>query len=554
MGRIKFLACFLLGMAFSGNLAAQDRYAVFYKYKPQERLSLDKPNEFLSQKALDRRIREGVAPDSLDLPVSKKYVDAVYEKSNYVLYSSKWFNATLLVTDEANVKAIEALPFVDRVELVGRSFVPNPNARIGKRIYASVTNRFCPPTGENARVLNTDEETYGFQNSLLGIDKMHEEGFTGKGVTVAVFDAGFPGADVASPLVHLQTNEQIIGTKDFVRPWSENVYTDNQHGTNVLSLIASNEPGKMLAGAPDADYILAMTEEIATEYWVEEYNWVRAAEYADSLGTDIISSSVGYWDFDDPEMNYTLEDLDGQTTIVARGASIAATKGILVVNSVGNAGPSESSLNTPSDAKGILAIGAVNSELAVTSFSSRGPTGDGRIKPDLATFGESVALIRSNGEVGYSNGTSFSAPQIAALAAGLWEAKPEWTKDKLLESLLNSGTQADDPDTILGYGIPNFLGALYGEILAIEDNAEELVWKVYPNPILGDELNIHFGNSLNAEFSLIDLNGRRLQTEELNRRSVKEPYRVLLRGIKAGFYVIQMQDGALIKQSKLIRQ
>ncbi|WP_425638366.1 S8 family serine peptidase [Algoriphagus yeomjeoni] len=554
MERIKLLVFILLGMAFSGTLAAQDRYAVFYKFKPQESLSLERPSEFLSQKALSRRIKEGVAPDSLDLPVSQKYLDAVFEKASYILYSSKWFNATLLVTDASNVTEIEALPFVDRVELVGRGFIPNPNARIGKRIYASVTYRYCPPVAESARVLATDEERYDFQNNLLGIDKMHEEGFTGKGVTIAVFDAGFPGAQTASPLAHLQSNGQIISTKDFVRPWNENVYADNQHGTNVLSLIASKEPGKMLAGAPDADYILSMTEEVATEYWVEEYNWVRAAEYADSLGTDIISSSVGYWDFDDPDMNYTLEDLDGETTIIAKGATIAASKGILVVNSAGNYGPGASTLTSPADAKGILAVGSVNSELQVSGFSSRGPTGDGRIKPDLAAFGQGTALIRSNGEVGFSNGTSFSAPQISALAAGLWEAKPEWTKDQLIEALLNSGTQADDPDNQLGYGIPNFFRAYYGEILSVEANEETLAWSIYPNPLLGDQLTIYFGSSLSAEFTLIDLNGRALENEALNRASLKEPFQILLQGIKPGFYVIQMQDGVLIKQSKLIKQ
>lgn len=554
MERIKFLAFMLLGMAISGSLAAQDRYAVFYKYKPQVSLSLDKPLEFLSQKAIDRRSKEGVLADSLDLPVSQKYVDEVSQKSDYILYSSKWFNATLLVTDAINVKELEALPFVDRVELVGRGFIPNPNARVGRRIYASVTNRYCPPVAESARILATDEENYDFQNSILGIDIMHAEGFTGKGVTIAVFDAGFPGAKTASPLAHLQTNGQIVATKDFVRPWNDNVYMDNQHGTNVLSLIGSNEAGKMLAGAPDADFILSMTEEIATEYWVEEYNWVRAAEYADSLGTDIISSSVGYWDFDDPAMNYSLADMDGETTIVARGATIAANKGILVVNSAGNYGPNESTLTSPSDAKGILAIGAVNKELEVSSFSSRGPTGDGRLKPDLAAFGEGTVLIRSNGEIGFSNGTSFSAPQVSALAAGLWEAKPEWTKDQLIEALLNSGTQADAPDNLLGFGIPNFFRAYYGEILAVEDNEEPLAWSVYPNPVIGDQLNIYFGNSLSAEFTLIDLNGRALDNETLNRASPKDPFRIRLQGVKAGFYVIQMQDGALIKRSKLIRQ
>ncbi len=554
MERIKYLACLIVGVALSATVNAQDRYAVFYKYKPQETFSLIAPNEFLSQKALDRRIKEGVAPDSLDLPVSQKYIDAVAEKADYLLYSSKWFNATLLVTDAANVEVLEGLDFVDRVELVGISFLPNPNAKIQQDINSSEQTKLRTPKQETSRSLITNEETYDFQNTLLGIDKMHEEGFTGKGVTIAVFDAGFPGANTASSLVHLQSSGQIIGTKDFVRPWNTNVYTDNQHGTNVLSLIGSNEPGKMVAGALGANFILAMTEEVATEYWVEEYNWVRAAEYADSLGTDIISSSVGYWDFDDASMNYSLSDLDGKTTIIARGAVIAASKGILVVNSAGNYGPQASTLTSPADAPGILAVGSVYKDLNVSNFSSRGPTGDGRIKPDLAAYGNGTALIRSNDQVGFANGTSFSAPQIAALAAGLWEAKPEWTKDELIESLLNSGSQADEPDNLLGYGIPNFIDALYGEILAVEENEEALAWKVYPNPILGDELNIHFGNSLSAEFLLLDLNGRSIESETLNRATIKEPYRILLEGVKSGFYVIQMQDNSLIKQSKLIRQ
>ena len=552
MGRIRFLLFFLVAFLVSGLVPAQNRYAVYYKYKPQTSLSLEEPGTFLTPKALDRRGREGVSVDSLDLPVSQKYVDEVYLHSNYMLYSSKWFNATLLVTDEAGVMELESLPFVDRVELVANGYIPSPNARVGSRVYASVTHKLCPPSAQNARTLAVEENDYDFQNSLLGIDEMHEDGFTGKGITIAVFDAGFPGADSATPLAHLQRNGQVIAAQDLVRPWNEDIYSHHQHGTNVLSLIASNEPEVMVAGAPDADYILMMTEEIATEYRVEEYNWVRAAEIADSLGADIINSSVGYWDFDDPKMNYTTEDLDGETTVIARGAGMAASKGILVVNSAGNSGPSESTLNSPSDAKGILAIGSVNSELTVSGFSSRGPTGDGRIKPDLAAYGDGTALIRSSGEVGFSNGTSFAAPQITALAAGLWEARPDWTKDELIENLLNSGSQADDPDNLLGFGIPNYRKALYGKILSVE-NEEALPWNIYPNPMLSDELKIHFGNSLEAEFHLIEMNGRTLESITVSRSSVKEPYQINLQGVKPGIYLIQMQDGALLKQSKLIR-
>jgi subtilisin family serine protease len=548
-------AIFLLFFCSLGlNLFAQDRYAVFYKFKPQTSLSLDRPEEFLSQKALSRRAKEGVQADSLDLPVSKKYEDQISGLSNYILYSSKWFNATIAVTDETGAIEMASLPFVEKVELVGRGFIPSPNARIEKKPSISVRNKFYPPSGENKRSLASQENPYDFQNELLGINQMLEEGYSGEGITIAVFDAGFPGANTSSALTHLETNNQILAKRDFVRPWNTNVYQDNQHGTNVLSLIASKDPNVLIAGAPDAEYILVMTEEVATEYRVEEYNWVRGAEFADSLGVDIISSSVGYWDFDDAAMNYTVADLDGETTVITKGATIAASKGILVINSSGNYGSAESSLVAPADARGILAIGAVNKDLSVSAFSSRGPTGDGRIKPDLATFGNGVALVRSNGSVGFANGTSFSAPQITALAAGLWQAEPEWTKDELIQRLLESGTQADNPDNLIGFGIPNFRDALYGEILSVEENREEILWKVYPNPLVNNQLQIFFGTSTSSEFTLLDMNGRPLIKSNLNRNSAKDPYQIKLEGIKQGIYLIQMQDGQQIKHAKLYRQ
>lgn len=553
MAMIKRTLFLLFFCSLGLNLFAQDRYAVFYKFKPQTSLSLERPEEFLSQRALNRRSKEGVQADSLDLPVAKKYEDKILGLSNYILYSSKWFNATIAVTDEAGAIEMASLPFVEKVELVGRSFIPSPNARIKKKPSVSIRHKFDPPSEENKRSLAAQENSYDFQNELLGINQMLEEGYSGEGITIAVFDAGFPGANTSSALTHLETNNQILAKRDFVRPWNTDVYQDNQHGTNVLSLIASKDPNVLLAGAPDADYILVMTEEVATEYRVEEYNWVRGAEFADSLGVDIISSSVGYWDFDDSAMNYTVADLDGETTVITKGATIAASKGILVINSSGNYGSGESSLVAPADARGILAIGAVNKDLSVSAFSSRGPTGDGRIKPDLATFGNGVALVRFNGSVGFANGTSFSAPQITALAAGLWQAEPKWTKDKLIQRLLESGTQADNPDNLIGFGIPNFRDALYGEILSVEENREETLWKVYPNPLVSDQLQIFFGTSTSSEFTLLDMNGRQLIKSNLNRYSIKDPYQITLEGIKQGIYLIQMQDGQQIKHAKLYR-
>lgn len=554
MASNKFLAVFILLIGLIGSVTAQDRYAVYFKFKPQTTFALNKPQEFLTQKAIDRRTREKIQADSTDLPVSKKYVDAIKAKANYLLYESKWLNAAVLVTTKVKADEIKALPFVAKVELVGIGYLNNPNLRLNILPYSSKEPKKRKEETISARELQLNENTYDFQNQLIGIPEMHAEGFKGKGITIAVFDAGFPGVNTASSLIHLQTNKQIISTRDFVRPWNTNVYTDNQHGTNVLSLIASNEPGKMLSGAPEANYILVMTEEVATEYRVEEYNWVRGAEYADSLGVDIISSSVGYWDFDDPTMNYTVADLDGKTTVITKGATFAAKKGILVVNSAGNYGSGVSSLVAPADAKGILAIGSVNKDLTVSGFSSRGPTGDGRIKPDLAAMGGGTALVRSNGTVGFSNGTSFSAPQISALAAGLWQARPEWTKDQLILNLFRSGTQSDKPDNLIGFGIPNFFDAYYGEILSVEGTPESISWKVYPNPMATEELSIHFGSGQAAEFTLIDKSGRIIEEVTLSRNSIKEPYKISLPGLRPGFYVVQMVDGQLVKRAKLFRQ
>lgn len=554
MASNKFLAGLILFLGLVGSVSAQDRYVVYFKYKPQITFSLTKPQEFLTQSAIDRRIKEGILADSTDLPVSTKYVDAVKAKADYLLYTSKWFNASVLVTTKAKADEIKAFPFVEKVELVGIGYLDNPNSRLNHSNFPPKETNNRKEEKPSSREFQLNENSYDFQNQLIGIPEMHEEGFKGKGITIAVFDAGFPGVNTASSLIHLQTNKQILATRDFVRPWNSNVYTDNQHGTNVLSLIASNETGKMVSGAPEANYILVMTEEVATEYRVEEYNWVRGAEYADSLGVDIISSSVGYWDFDDASMNYTIADLDGKTAIITKGATIAAEKGILVVNSAGNYGSGVSSLVAPADAKGILAIGSVTKDLTVSGFSSRGPTGDGRIKPDLAALGTGTALVRSDGKVGFSNGTSFSAPQISALAAGLWEARPEWTKDQLILNLVRSGTQADKPDNLIGYGIPNFFDAYYGEILAVEEKPETISWKVYPNPISTDELSIFFGTGLSGEITLIDKNGRLILNSMLTRTRINEPFIISLQGIRPGFYIVQMVDGSLIQRRKLFRQ
>jgi subtilisin family serine protease len=553
MLRISFLSYFFLfAIAFLGSEVgmAQDRYAVFFKYKPQQEFSLANPSKFLTSKAIQRREREKTSVDSLDLPVTSSYVQGLRTHSQEILYVSKWLNAAVVVADSTGKKGMEALPYVQKVQWIAKGFISRTGTRLNQESQEGSPKSKKWAVEESYR----EAAAYDFQNQLLGIPDMHKAGFTGKGVNVAIFDSGFPGLDKAPAFSHLFTNKQVLGQLNVVRPWIKEVFRDNEHGTQVASLIVANQAETLVSGAHQAQVIFAITEDVATEYPVEELNWVRAAEYADSLGVDIINSSLGYLDFDEPKLTYTTAQLDGKTTYVSRGASLAAKRGILIVNSVGNYGSAgSSSLVAPADAAGILAVGSVTASSTVSAFSSRGPTADGRIKPELVAFGQSPVLIRASGQVSAAAGTSFSSPQIAALAAGLWEAKPTWTKDELLTNLIKSGTQYATPDQNLGYGIPNFRGAFYGALLGINEE-EEVGWTVYPNPVTDDQVYIRFGQELSFQIQLFDSSGRPVLEKMLQRNSTKDPYFLTLNQLPSGLYFMQLMDGKEIAYQKLIKQ
>ena len=461
----KTFSILLLLIGLCNISIAQDRYAVKYKYKPQETYSLEQPGEFLTQKAIDRRIREKIAFDSTDLPVSEKYIRQIQEQVDQIQYHSKWFNSSIVVATSDQVAALEALDFVDNVELVARGFYDDS--------HSARKESFLSPWRLR---LKKRERAYEFQNELLGIPDMHQEGFTGKGITIAVFDGGFLNVEKIPALRHLLENDRILATRDFVLPGSDNVFRTDTHGTGSLSLMAANDEGSLISGAYNSNFILCITEDVRSEFRVEEYNWVRAAEFSDSLGVDIINSSLGYNVFNDPEMNYSKGDLDGKTALITRGATRAAEKGILVVTSAGNEGGGNwKTVTAPADAEGILSIGSVTNNLNKSSFSSTGPTADGRIKPELTTLGSSVSLWRSTTGVGTASGTSFSAPQVAALAAGLWEAMPHLTKKQLAELMISTASLANDPDNDFGYGIPNFSRAFYGAVKEVAEKEEEKI-------------------------------------------------------------------------------
>ena len=541
-----FLALFLC-VCWTTKTVAQDRYAVFFKFKPQKEYSLGSPSKFLTEKAIQRRVREKFSLDSLDLPVTAAYIQGLGAFSQELLYVSKWLNAAIVVTDVEGKKKMEGLPYVQKVEWVAKGFISRTGNRNSTEVSASQPKKWV--LEENYR----QAAAYDFQNELLGITAMHQAGFTGKGITIAVFDSGFPGLDKATAFSHVFTNTQVLGQLHVVRPWIKDVFRENEHGTQVASLILANQAGTLVAGAHQAKVIFAITEDVATEYPIEELNWVRAAEYADSLGVDIINSSLGYLDFDEPSLTYSKSQLDGKTTYVTRGATLAAKRGILVVNSVGNYGSAgSSSLVAPADAQGILSVGSVNASSVVSSFSSRGPTADGRIKPELVAFGQSPVLIRGSGQVVAASGTSFSAPQIAALAAGLWEAKPNWTKDELLINLLKSGSQYATPDQNLGYGIPNFRSAYYGALLGLNEEIESGS-SIYPNPLRTELLHIRFGKELKVMLQILDGSGRRIIEKVGERNAIQQPYVFNLPDLPSGIYFLQLLDGKEIAYRKLIK-
>lgn len=543
--KIKIIAVVFIFLATAASYG-QDRYVVKYKYKPTSEYSLDEPSAFLTQKALDRRTRERVEVDSTDLPVSPRYIDAVKGIVEKVYYSSKWFNASIVVATEEQIGLIKELDFVEEggVELVAKGYYAE-NERNGSKILKS-------PVNIQMLSKSNAEEDYAFQNGLLGVPDMHAEGLTGAGITIAVFDGGFFNTNEIDGMRHLFDENRLLATKDFVFPWSDNVFRADTHGTSALSLLAANDITTLVSGAFDANYILCITEDIASEYRIEEYNWARAAEYADSLGTDIISSSLGYTVFSDQNMNYDKSALDGNTALITKAANLAAQRGILVVSSAGNeGGNAETTITAPADAKGIITVGAINMDMSRSSFSSVGPTADGRIKPDLMALGNGVRLWRGTNKTSTSSGTSFSAPQIAALAAGIWQGRPDWTKDMLIHYLMKSGNNADDPDNEFGYGVPNFELAYFGEILEAEERPEIYETKIYPNPMDGTELFILFGTEEQCHYTLIDTSGKIVGKAKLSRTSNLDPYEVQLSSIHTGLYVVELAEGVVAERHKL---
>ena len=408
--------------------------------------SLEHPGRWLSHKAVERRKRQGIALDSTDLPVSAKYLRQIENslsqrqqgerrsKAEWVIVGTSRWNNTVLVrsNDTTLLRHLATLDCITQSQCVWTS--PDSIDRYVKHTYHETFNPWDSIKGV----------TYGNgkdQLEMLQGQRLHNIGLRGKGMTIAVLDGGFQNVNVIPAFMR----GNIIGTKDFVYPNSPFFYQETDHGTKVLSAMAANVPNVLIGTAPEARYWLLRCEDQQTEQPVEEDYWAMAAEFADSAGVDIINSSLGYNDYDSIPDYYHQRDLDGQTALISRTASMLAKKGIILVNSAGNSGMGPwKKISFPADANDILTVGAVNMEKKNAPFSGVGPTQDGRVKPDVMALGSPASLISGRGSIIRDMGTSFSTPLVAGLAL------------EIIELVRQTGSNAKDPDNIFGYGIPNF--------------------------------------------------------------------------------------------------
>jgi hypothetical protein len=470
MKKILLISCFCVftSLLWGQKPPVVGKYWIEFKDKAQSPYCTCRPWEFLSARALARRARAGIAVVDNDLPVNPAYLNALRSKNVRIHHTSRWMNAATVITDSSGAASLRSLPFIQQITYVGRHIVPKePKDRPLKRRIVTTS---YPKAGEGA-----DDLGYaGLQNSLLNLPLLYYAGVKGDGMWIAVMDGGFNNVDTMPFFDSIALTGRLFPGWDFVEH-DGGIYESAQHGTAVLSVMGANLPGYFVGAAPHATYFLVKTEDTAGEYPVEETNWIAGAEWADSVGVDIINASLGYTSFNDTTLSHNFKQLDGKTAIGSIGAAIAATKGMIICNSAGNSGDEPwRYVGVPADAKGVIAVGAVTSASTRADFSSMGPTADGRIKPDLVAPGEQVVVAGDVGtELGLSNGTSLASPMLAGGLAALWSDFPEKNANEILEAVYQAADQNTEPDNERGYGLPNLAKAwlhLHGFWVAAQPN------------------------------------------------------------------------------------
>lgn len=487
MQGVKIIFGIVVLMLWAHWVSAQSYYWIGFTDKKNTPYSLEEPHKFLSQRSIERRQKQHIPIDSLDLPVDPAYVDSVKKLGVLPVHQSKWLNGVTVATlGSFDIDRVLEWSFVREVQLT-------KPGKLTKSVHQKFEDEL---SGDKVAI---DTSYYGpsvYQVGMLNGQFLHNKGYRGAGMQIAVIDAGFFHANQLPAFDSLWNHRQILGTRDLVESNSDIFETDS-HGMSVLSCMGGNIPGKLVGTAPEAAYWLLRSEDASTEYVVEEDHWVAAAEYADSVGADIITSSLGYSVFDDPATNHSFGDMDGQTTRITKAANVAASKGMLVLASAGNERDNYwQRIVAPADGDGVIAVGAVDKNGQITTFSSAGPASDGDIKPNVSAMGGSTVLQWSNGQVGTSSGTSFSCPIMAGMLACLWQMFPEKTASEIKLAVEMSSDRYQQPDSLYGYGIPDM--QLAAQLLGYQGTKTIRGtdhWKVFPNPVI-DQLVIDFDAKL----------------------------------------------------------
>lgn len=530
--------------------SAQDHAWVFFNSKENVATYLANPNTMLTDRAIARRTNQGIPIDFSDVPITPSHITTISAATGITYKAkSKWMNAVHIIGSVTDINALTGFSFVDHIEFADDSL--NPSSRISNNFSANkavhVNDKFR--TEATSVVYNYGNAANQIQ--MFNGHKLHELNYTGSGMLIAVIDAGFPNVDVNVGFQRIRDNNQIKGGYDFVNR-NTNFYTGYNHGAHVLSNIAGYIDGQFVGTAPDADFYLFITEDVSSETPVEESYWVEAAEEADRLGVDVINTSLGYISYDNPAHSYDYTtDLDGNNSFITRGAEIAFSKGMIIVNSAGNSGADSSwdgRVGMPADGPNVFSIGAVNSSGNYASFSSRGPTSDNRLKPDVVAQGQAAYIINTSGNIATTNGTSFSSPILTGGIACLWQALPTLTNAEVVQMIKESASIYATPNYNLGYGIPNLELALTNALSIAEFEKED--FKIYPNPTTSN-INLIFPQGIHqATVEIYDVLGKKLFKKEL----LSGANEVDLSSLSKGMYFVKVKASSIAKTLKIIKE
>lgn len=519
---------------FSWVSYAQEEHAwVYFTDKANVEAALANPESILTSKALERKALHNITVDERDVPVNDNYIQLLKTTEGITIKSkSKWLNCVHVLGEPDKINSLLNLEFVSHIEFAANA----------------LNNRNFNEARELKSKLETQVEyNYGLaknQVEMLRADFLHENNFTGEGMTIAVLDAGFPNVNSIAAFGKLRESGNLLGGYDF--PNRSSNYNNPQlsnHGTLVLSDMAGFLENRFVGTAPNASYYLFRTEIGASETPVEESYWVEAAERADSLGVDIINSSLSYTLFDESKYDYSPVDMDGKTAFVSRGANIATEKGILVVVSAGNSAQRDEFpiIGAPADAN-VLTVGAVDANRNYAAFSSIGPTADNRIKPDVMAQGLEISAIDPSNTLVTASGTSFSSPILAGAIASFWQVDPNLTNREIMDLVIQSASLYSSPNSRMGYGIPNFEEA-YTFLVPVNELSSEFA--VYPNPVQ-NMLQIISPGTKDFKISIFDMLGQKLVEKSTSEKEID------LSGFSRGIYIVMFEQQNKIKKSTLI--